>query len=197
MLETDEESIRYLKKAYYTDLPAQINTAGSEVEKNQLFAQQHKIGQLLEQGYRVSVSPCAGEADLLSRVDDYSSQINALKRNVAMPGPASMVTEDHQVAIQSRRSKHEPFRNPDPEEVLRPPATRERKRADRGEDVAAVAKLRKEFADITKQLESGLSHKEMKPLKHRRHNIQILLERGYGISLGEMSNPLHIVRLCA
>ena len=73
------------KKAYYTDLPAQINTAGGEVEKNQLFAQQHKIGQLLEQGYRVSVSPCAGEADLLSRVDDYSSQINVSVRNVAMP----------------------------------------------------------------------------------------------------------------
>ena len=186
MLESDEESIRCLKKAYYIDLPTQIDNAKDEVEKNELVSQRHKISHLLEHGYGVSLSVHLREDYRYSFRQKHSSQICPPPDNEAISTSPNRTTHELQASAERKASERfVPFGNPDPKEAPRHLVIRERKRVDRSEDVAAVAKLRNEFTDITRRLTSGSSPDETQSLTTRRDNIRMLLERGYRVLLNK------------
>ena len=188
MWESDEQSIHYLKKAYFIDLPRRIDEAGEGLERSRLIEEQRKIGCLLEFGYRVPLTPPpSGQADAAINSEsvwklgrNQAERAREFSRNMGqtkLRRPSIGIEKELRQPVHRQASDKE--KEVTPVEVIH-----ERQRVNKNENAAAVAKLRKEyFEEIPEKLAVAVSEQEKRLLADRRIKIGILLERGYRISL--------------
>ena len=183
MWEPDEAIIGQLKSLFFDELPSKIARAKAQAERERLAEERSKVGNLLQNGYGLSL--CREESPVTSesRSTGKPQARAALRDTSRLEGPglsgrARFASAGDSLMVKKSKKATEVLAN----KVACESAPQGRK-ASLAEERKSIEKLRREYlVEIPSQLSSNISDDERAKLQIRHANICRVLERGYRVS---------------